>query len=521
MIAGPFVNSPAMISKGEPIMTKRAGACALARIALAASVALGLAGAPAVAYAAGTDSTVSLPMGASQMLTLGYHKSKIIDLPRAARDVIVSDPRIATAILRDSKRIFLTGVTVGQADLFVLDQNGQQILHLALQVERDTLALQTTLNRLIPDSNIRAELMNDNIVLTGTVKNAGDANKAEQLAGMFANGSQNTGVTTGQSSGGASDSGGTGSGVASSADGKARISNVLNLLTIEGEDQVQLKVTVAEIDRNVAKQLGVNITAIGGQIAALATNNPFAIAGPLFQPVNRALVASAGGPSGITAELQAMEQNGTIRVLAEPTLTAISGEAATFLAGGEFPVPTGYDATNNQLTVAYKPYGIALGFTPVVLSEGRISLKVKTEASDISNDGAVSMGQYKIPSLKVRRAESTIELPSGGSLVLGGLLQDNIQQALTGFPVLMDVPVLGALFKSRDFKRNQTELVIIVTPYMAKPTTRTALARPDDGFETPSDASVTFLGRLNRIYGPTGAPVPRGNYAGYYGYIYD
>ncbi|WP_224579501.1 type II and III secretion system protein family protein [Mesorhizobium sp. BR1-1-16] len=493
-------------------------ASAFGRFAMAATIAASLACMPAMAQAAGSDSTVSLPMGASQTLSLGYHKSKIIDLPKSARDVIVSDPRIATAVLRDSRRIFLTGVTVGQADLFVLDQGGQQILHLSLLVERDTGALQTMLNRLIPDSRIHVELMNDNIVLTGTVKNASDANKAQQLADMFGNGSQNTGTSVSESS---ANSGGSGGGIASSSDGDARKSNVLNLLTIEGEDQVQLKVTVAEIDRNVAKQLGVNITAVGGQIAALATNNPFAIAGPLFSPVNRAVVASAGGGSGVTAELQAMEQNGTVRILAEPTLTAISGEPATFLAGGEFPVPTGYDATNNQLTVSYKSYGISLGFTPIVLSEGRISLKVKTEASDISNEGAVSMGQYKIPSLKVRRAESTIELPSGGSLVLGGLLQDNIQQALTGFPVLMDVPILGSLFKSRDFKRNQTELVIIVTPYMAKPVARTALARPDDGFETPSDASVTFLGRLNRIYGTVGHPVPRGNYAGNYGFIYD
>jgi len=516
-----MISKPATTFVGKPIMITLARASALGRFAMAATIAASLACMPAMAQAASSGSTVSLPMGASQTLSLGYHKSKIIDLPKSARDVIVSDPRIATAVLRDSRRIFLTGVTVGQADLFVLDQSGQQILHLSLLVERDTAALQTMLSRLIPDSRIHVELMNDNIVLTGTVKNASDANKAQQLADMFGNGSQNTGTSVSESSPNGGGSGGTGSGVASSSDGDARKSNVLNLLSIEGEDQVQLKVTVAEIDRNVAKQLGVNITAVGGQIAALATNNPFAIAGPLFSPVNRAVVASAGGGSGVAAELQAMEQNGTVRILAEPTLTAISGEPATFLAGGEFPVPTGYDATNNQLTVSYKSYGILLGFTPIVLSEGRISLKVKTEASDISNEGAVSMGQYKIPSLKVRRAESTIELPSGGSLVLGGLLQDNIQQALTGFPVLMDVPILGSLFKSRDFKRNQTELVIIVTPYMAKPVARTALARPDDGFETPSDASVTFLGRLNRIYGTVGHPVPRGNYAGYYGFIYD
>ncbi len=302
---------------GGQIMTNQRRPAALRRLLSAAAIAAGLALLPALPAMAQSTSTVSLPMGASQTLSLGYHKSKIIDLPKAARDVIVSDPRIATAVLRDSRRIFLTGVTVGQADLFVLDQNGQQILHLALLVERDTAALQTMIRRLIPDSNIHVELMNDNIVLTGTVKNAGDANKAQQLATMFANGSQNTGVTASGDSGGPSSAGGTGAGVASDAGKTLMDSKVLNLLTIEGEDQVQLKVTVAEINRDVAKQLGVNITAVGGQIAALATNNPFAIAGPLFSPANRAIVASAGSGSGFAAELQAMEQDGSARVLAE------------------------------------------------------------------------------------------------------------------------------------------------------------------------------------------------------------
>jgi len=493
--------------------------CRFLRLSLSA---LAIACATVPLAAAAPSGSVSLPLGASETLRLGFHKSKIIDLPRNARDVIVSDPSIATAVLRDSRRIFLTGVAIGQADLFVLDQGGNQIVHLALLVERDNSALESSLRRMIPGANIHVEVMNDNIVLNGTVKNAGDSNKAQQIAEMFANGGQNTGMSvTGTGIGQSSVSGGMGTGVSSISVGEARNTNVLNLLTIEGEDQVQLKVTVAEINRNVAKQLGVNISAVGGSIAALSTNNPFAIAGPLFDPVNQVLGHASSGNSSITGQLQAMEQDGMVRVLAEPTLTAISGEPATFLAGGEFPVPTGYDATNNQLTVTYKAYGVSLAFTPVVLSEGRISLKVKTEASDISNEGAVSMGEYKIPSLKVRRAESTIELPSGGSLVLGGLLQDNIQQALTGFPVLMDVPILGALFKSRDFKRDQTELVIIVTPYMARPVARSALARPDDGFETPSDASVTFLGRLNRIYGTVGHPVPRGTYSGNYGFIFD
>jgi pilus assembly protein CpaC len=224
--------------------------------------------------------------------------------------------------------------------------------------------------------------------------------------------------------------------------------------------------------------------------------------------------------SGIFGSLRVLEQTGMVRTLAEPTLTAISGEAANFLAGGEFPVPTGRDKDGN-VTITYKPFGVGLTFTPVVLAEGRISLHVKTEVSELSTENAIQLSGVTLPAVVVRRSESTMELPSGGAMVMGGLLQDNIRETISGIPALQKLPVLGALFRSRDFKRNETELVIIVTPYLVKPVPRTALARPDDGFNLSSDGTTDFLGRINRVYGVKGKPAPAGSYAGKYGFIFE
>ena len=199
--------------------------------------------------------------------------------------------------------------------------------------------------------------------------------------------------------------------------------------------------------------------------------------------------------------------------------------SASFLAGGEFPVPTGQDQ-NGNVTIEFKPFGVQLGFTPVVLSEGRISLRVKTEVSELTSEGAFTLNSANgnnltIPGLKVRRSETTMELPSGGSMVMGGLLEDDVRQTISAFPGLGKLPVLGTLFRSRDFQRNETELVIIVTPYLVKPVARTALAKPDDGFAPAGDGPATFLGRLNRVYGIEGKPAPAGAYRGTYGFIYE
>ena len=218
-----------------------------------------------------------------------------------------------------------------------------------------------------------------------------------------------------------------------------------------------------------------------------------------------------------------------IRTLAEPNLTAISGESANFLAGGEFPIPAGYqcDPTTRicQLAIQFKKFGVGLNFTPVVLSEGRISLKVMTEVSELSNENSITIvsgnASQNIPSIKTRRAETTLEIPSGGALAMAGMIQEQTKQAISGFPGLMQIPVLGTLFKSRDYVNRQTELMVIVTPYIARAVARKDLSRPDDGFSDPSDPAAILLGRLNKIYGAPGNVAPAAGYQGKYGFILD
>ena len=381
------------------------------------------------------------------------------------------------------------------------------------------------LRRMLPDSDVSIEVVGDNVLLSGSVKNAGDSQKAQDIAGIFLNGASSSSGASAAAGGGAAAAPGTPS--------------VVNMLTIEGEDQVQVKVNVAEVQRSLVKQLGIDWNAqnidVAGMLLSAATALPYAVSGaPPPNSFGANYVqnyltqvpgsSSASDPTvaqrklGVT--IKALEQTGLFKTLAEPTLTAISGESASFLAGGEFPVPTGRDQ-NGNVTIEFKPFGVALSMTPVVLSDGRINLHVKTEVSELSSDGSVSLGGISIPSLKVRRAETTLELPSGGSMVLGGLLEDSVRQSISSLPGLGKLPILGPLFRSRDFQRSETELVIIVTPYLVKPVPRSALATPDQGYATPSDSQTLLFSNLNRIYGGQSAtPAAGQKYQGHVGYIY-
>jgi pilus assembly protein CpaC len=243
------------------------------------------------------------------------------------------------------------------------------------------------------------------------------------------------------------------------------------------------------------------------------------------------------GFKSVSATLQAMEQAGILHTLAEPNLTAISGESATFVAGGEFPVLNGYTCTaatpgstasTCQPSIDFKKFGVSLNFTPVVLSEGRISLKVMTEVSDLSSQNSLtitepgSTNSATIPSIRTRRAETTVEIPSGGSLAMAGMIQNSTKQNINGLPGLMELPILGTLFKSRDYINQQTELMVLVTPYVVRAVAQKDLSRPDDGYADPSDPETVLLGRLNRIYGVGASPQPTADtYHGKYGFILD
>jgi pilus assembly protein CpaC len=323
--------------------------------------------------------------------------------------------------------------------------------------------------------------------------------------------------------------------------------NVINMLNVDGKEQVLLKVSVVEMERNIVKQFGIDLGTLvnSGNFAFAALSSlPFpinsqgkGIIAPFIPNPEGALPSPGfGSPSGISqgtagggvqwltganrvqTVLRALEQNGLLHTLAEPNLTAISGETANFLAGGEFPIPVA-QSTTGSISVDFKKFGIGLSFTPVVLSEGRISLKVSTEVSELSNQGAVILSNITVPALKVRRAETVVELPSGGSLAMAGLLSDSSKQALSGYPGLKNLPILGALFSSRDFIKNETELVVIVTPYVVDPVARQDLAQPDQGFGWASDVQTDLLGQMNRIYGRNPARAPVGKFDGDVGYI--
>jgi pilus assembly protein CpaC len=484
---------------------------------------LALAALPAMAGSpteVGTARCQTTGAGGHQTCTVPLNKSLIIDLPRDARDVLVANPGIADVVVRTQRRVYLTGVAVGQTNLFVFDINGDTIVSLDLTVERDISGLADTLRRLIPGSNIAVEMINDNILLSGTVQNAADSRRAEEITAVFANAGAAGADTTA---------------AGNIAGDVARASQVVNLLTIEGEEQVFLKVTIAEVERTAVRQLGIswglqNISVGDAFTFGVTPRNAFPGAPTLIAGFGRDLLlpeyggqagAMVNGRMSIGPNLQALEQTGLMRMLAEPTLTAISGESATFLAGGEFPVPVGVDPSTGGVTVEYKRYGVSLEFTPVVLSEGRISIRVLTEVSELSVDGGITVAGVTLPGLKVRRAETTLELPSGGALVMSGLLQDNVTQTLQGLPGIRNLPILGALFGSRDYQHSETELIIIVTPYLVNPVAPSQLARPHDGLAIPAGAAGALFNQLNLRYGVQGQATAAGGtaYQGNPGFI--
>ena len=457
------------------------------------------------------QNVVAIAGGASgsERLKLGLNKSLVLDLPQDAYDILVANPAVADAVTRTARRIYLFGKQVGETNIFVFGANGEQIASINVNVERDVAGLEEYLRRFIPNSDINVELLNDNVVLTGTVETPLDASRAAQLAQIFVTGGEATTGQYAQTAAAPTDGGGV---AISNPDFGRRSSSIVNLLQIIGEDQVTLKVTVAEVSRNVMKQLGVNMIAQADGIRFDALTS-----GALLEAGT-----GLGGSELIQGYLDAMEQSGVMKTLAEPTLSAVSGEKATFKVGGEFNVVTDISNVNGVLTrsLTQIEYGIGLEFQPTVLSPGRISLKVRTSVSEPTNENAVQMEGENILSLRKRLADTTVELPSGGSMMIAGLVNDNVRQTYNGVPGLSKVPILGTLFRSRDFVRNETELVIIVTPYLAKPVARNELARPDDNFTPASDGAGIFLGRVNRIYGTMKTDLPNGRYHGVVGYIY-
>ncbi len=510
-------------------------------------------------------SVLTIPHNATFPLTkkvaISNGKSFLVQFPFELKDVLVSDPQKVDAVVQSADRVFLIAKKAGQTNAFFFDTNGQQVLTVEVTVGVDLTSLDQLLKRLIPGSNVKSEIAGKALVLVGSVRTPLDSNRAADIAEQFAEANTELIQSVSNGGGASGNPGGGQQGGSLSASfslqpggnngGGSAAKKVINLLAVEGEEQVMLKVTVAEVQRSLLKQFGINLGAAinaGNFSTTLLTANALpltAAAGlgglPTFgietdgdsANVGR-VVGYNGGPSetafgnsGLNGRytggkqtighaIRALERDGLIKTLAEPNLTAISGESAKFLAGGEYPVPV--VDSSGQISVVYREFGIGVTFTPIVLSEGRISLKIGTSVSELSNQGAVQISNLSIPALRTRKAESTVELPSGGSLAMAGLLSEDTRQNVDGFRGLKDLPVLGTLFRSRDFIKQETELVVIVTPYLVRPASRQQLGRPLDGLADASDMKANFLGHLNRIYG-RGQPQPAGDLKGDYGFI--
>ncbi|MGJ4888177.1 type II and III secretion system protein family protein [Bradyrhizobium sp. HKCCYLS3077] len=464
---------------------QRAALGAWAVRALSVTAALGLVLNPAFAPVKAAEDRLDTPMvsvGSSKVryLSLGIGKSVVVDFPQDVKDVLVADPKIANAVVRSARRAYIIGATVGQTNVVFFDGEGQQVAAYDIAIKRDLNGVRQALSQSIP--GVKIDGVGDGVILTGSVSSPVEAQQAGEIAARLVGGNE----------------------------------KVVNSIVVRGRDQVMLKVNVSEVRREVVKQLGIDLSAsmtYGTAVVNFNQTNPFTAYGKSLVGTN-GLSATGGGLSSVSATMRAMETAGVVKTLAEPNLTAISGESATFIAGGEFPIPGGYscDPTTRvcSTSITYKKFGISLNFTPVVLSEGRISLRVMTEVSELSNDNAItvsyaltsaSTSSVTIPAIRTRRAETTLEIPSGGSMAMAGLIQNQTKQAINGLPGLNQLPVLGQLFRSQDYVNNETELMVMVTPYVVRAVAQKELSRPDDGFAPATDAESALLGRMNRLYG--------------------
>jgi pilus assembly protein CpaC len=419
-------------------------------------------------------------------ITLEVRKGRVIRLPRPAATVFVADPEIADVQAQSPSIVYLFGRKAGETSLYAVDEDDQLLLRTHVTVEHNLSGLRRAVEQLLPSSRVTVSTVDGSIVLDGTVDSPLQAQELRELAGRFL--------------------------------GEEEL--LLNRVQVTAPTQVHLRVRVAEVSRDVLKEFGINWEALleaGNFTFGLVSGRPVSdgfgnfLRGPTTS-ANQTFADSLfgsfdNGDLTVNTALDALAEEGLINVLAEPNLTALSGETASFLAGGEFPVPI--DSDNDGITIEFKEFGISLAFTPTVLSADRISLRVRPEVSDLSEKGAINIAGLVIPALATRRAETTVELGSGQSFAIGGLLSSDIENAVSKYPGLGDLPVLGTLFRSQRFRSNETELVILVTPYLVRPVDEPVLAAPTDGYRAPTDIERILEGRLHsaRLNPGRGGPI--------------
>jgi pilus assembly protein CpaC len=424
-------------------------------------------------------STIDLIPAKGRPILLEAGKGTLIRLPRPAATVFIANPDVADVQVKSPSLIYVNAKAPGETVLYAVDAEDRVLMNSAVRVQQDLSRLRESFRQVVPGENISVESVNGSLLLKGNVSTAARAEKANALATAIA------------------------------SENKSRVVNQLSVAT---PNQVNLQVKVAEVSRTVLKALGVNWTKLNGN-TTFATSNP-TTGGQIS--VQNAINFALGPKSAlINMTVDALAQEGLLTILAEPNLTATSGQPASFLAGGEFPVPVAGSAANGiaTITVAFKEFGIRLDFTPTVMDAQHVSLRVRPEVSQLTNTGAVSVpitanNTVTIPALTVRRAETTLELGSGQSFALAGLLSHTLEQDISKVPALGDIPILGQLFRSNRFQKGETELVIIVTPYLVKPApTVASLQSPTDGFVTPHDVQTIINGATYRQTLPAGEKV--------------
>ena len=370
----------------------------------------------------------------NEIIEIEVQKGSILRLDRDAETVFVADPEVADVSTRSKRTIFVFGLETGETTIYALDKDDQPILSGLLRVNHNTVSLENIIKEVAPDSSISVRSVPGGVIVEGTVQTPKTANEVSQLVTQYIGEEE----------------------------------QVLNRVAVMAPTQVNLRVQIVEASREVARALGVHWEAAaetGGWSFGLVTGRP---PFELSADPTTGVINYSSGSTDISSIIDALETEGVVSVLAEPNLTAISGETASFLAGGEFPVPV--NSEDNKIEVAFKEFGVSLAFTPTVLTTNRISLHVRPEVSQLSESASVTIGGITIPGLTTRRAETTVELGSGQSFAVAGLLSNRTTNDLNKVPGLGSIPVLGKLFQSRRFQEEETELVIVVTPYLVRPT---------------------------------------------------
>lgn len=461
--------------------------------------------AAALAVALGTTALVALPSVAhaqsakdAKVVTLSIGRGQQINLGSTITDVVVANPQVADVEVKSGRQLYILAKGPGETSIVATDAAGRTVYSATVRVGMNLDSIDQMLSVAMPDADITVTTMNGIIMLTGTVKQPEEASDAADLVTAFSG-------------------------------GQAKVVNRIKTAT---PLQINLQVRVAEVSRSLAKEISGNfntrdfdgptgngfllpVQSAGRDFATITggyPNIPRAGASPvttydLSQLAGSALIGAAGKLFGIdvAAAFDLSERAGLVSTLANPNLTTVSGETAEFLAGGRFPIVT---SSNNGVSVQYETYGINLTYTPIVLSDGRISLRVRTEVSDISSQGAVRVGGLEIPATTTRMAETTVELGSGQSMMIAGLLKNELGSSISKTPGVGDVPVLGALFKSNGWRRNETELMIVITPYLVKPISDSEIKLPTDGLHSANDAERVLLGKLTKTDHDTNRPMP-------------